>query len=154
VGQNQPTISDRIQALLAEYDACYQTRDRYVAVQWTIGSIFIAGALILLGGSFQIRIQTRLDLLNVLYVSVVSLVLVFIWFAYFQHVQPLIDQSYKRAKEIEDLLNYYFGAAWLQLQTRYLSQHPKGRGAIITICLLVLMLTAAVVRVILAVLAL
>jgi hypothetical protein len=150
VAQSQPTTSDRIRALLVEYDACYKTRDHYETVQWTIGSIFIAGSLILLGASFQIRIETITDRLGVLYISVVALVLFMIWFAYFEHVQPMINDSIKRAKEIEDWLNYSYGAGWLRLQTTYLSLHPKGRGRVITICLLVLMLTAVVVRVIFA----
>jgi hypothetical protein len=41
VAQNQPSTSDLIHALLAEYDTCYKTRDHYDRVVWTIGSIFI-----------------------------------------------------------------------------------------------------------------
>ena len=43
--QNTPRTSDPIQALLAEYDACYMTLDHFDSMQWTIGSIFIVGVL-------------------------------------------------------------------------------------------------------------
>jgi hypothetical protein len=149
VAQNQPTTSDRINALLEEYDACYQTRDHYLTLQWTIGSIFIAAALILLGASFQVNTQTTPNKVGVLFVSLMALFLFLIWFAYFQHVQPMIDESIKRAREIEDWLNYHYYRAPVILLQSYLSRHRKGRGKIITACLLILVLLAVVVRVIL-----
>lgn len=153
MAQNQPSsTSDLIHALMMEYDACYKTRDHYETVQYTLGSILLTGVLIILGGSFQIKIQTITDRLGVLFIGTVSIVLVVIWFVYIHHVQPIINDSIRRALDIETLVNYYCGGQrWLQLQT-ILHSHEHGTGKAITGSLFVLMLAAAIVRVILALL--
>jgi len=44
---------------LEEYRACYETRDHYDSVEWTIGSIFIAGALMEGGFVLVVRVTNR-----------------------------------------------------------------------------------------------
>jgi hypothetical protein len=56
--QNQVDLQDRIKALLEEYHDCHQTRDHYDSVRWTIGSIFIASGVLLLGGFVSNRTFT------------------------------------------------------------------------------------------------
>jgi uncharacterized membrane protein YdcZ (DUF606 family) len=152
VAQNQPNLRYRIDALLAEYEACYKTRDHYDSINWTIGSIFIASVLLLLGQSFQIKIQTFTDRVSVLLIALVSFLLVVIWFVYIQHVQPTINRSIERAREIENWL-YFYGITPSNDVTLQRRMNPKGgTGKAITTCLFALMLTAVIVRVILALL--
>jgi hypothetical protein len=150
VTQKPPSMTYPVDALLTEYSACYKTRDHYESMQWTIGSIFIVGALVILGGSFQIKIQSTIDRLGVLCISAVSLVLAIIWLAYLHNVQRYIRDSRRRALEIEGWLNHYYGRVWLQLQTGYLATYKPGTAKALTYSLFVLMLAAVVMRVILA----
>jgi len=150
VAQSQPSItSDVLNALLAEYEACYKTRDHYDSVEWTIGSIFIASSLFLLGVSFEIS-PTKITFVSVVSLCVVSLLLFGIWYAYVLHVEPYIIDSINRAREIETWVNQHYGAIWLQLQTVYLnpSKRKPGRGRAITYSLFGLILGTALVRII------
>jgi hypothetical protein len=148
VAQNQPSItSDVLHALMTEYDACFKAWDHYDSVEWTIGSIFIASSLFLLAVSFEVP-PTKISFVAVVSLCVVSLMLFGIWYAYVLHVEPYIKDSWNRAIQIETWINQQYGAVWLQLESRYLSKHNRGRGRAITYSLFGLILATAVARII------
>jgi hypothetical protein len=144
----QPDRKEVIDALLAEYNACHKTRDHYELIQWSIGSIFIASALLLLGVSFQIP---KVDANGVVFMGVVSMVLVTVWFAYHQHVDPYVQDSIDQALRIEQYLHTY-GVPAPNLQTR-LHARGKGTGRIITYTLYATILALAIIRIFLALVA-
>jgi len=71
-------------------------------MRWTIGSIFIAASLTLLG--ISLLESVALHPLQVLVMTSLSLALFFIWLAYSEHVEPWVKASLKRFYEIEEEL--------------------------------------------------
>jgi len=89
----------RIDAFLAEYQACHRNRNHYDSVRWTIGSIFMATSFTLFGISFMETIRNNFMEVNL--IAVFSILLTLIWYAYFQHVNLYIMTSFERFLEIE-----------------------------------------------------
>jgi hypothetical protein len=83
--------------------------------------------------------------------SMVSLLLFIIWFGYEEHVNPYVQDSIKRAQEIEKWINYLYGAEWMRLKTARLSQHRRGMGTVITCGAVIINMKSEFVRILIAI---
>jgi glucose uptake protein GlcU len=49
---------------IGEYQACHRNRNHYDSVEWTIGSIFIAVSLALIGFSFTLEFSREICIIG------------------------------------------------------------------------------------------
>jgi len=94
-------LKNKVDVLLAQYQACNATRDHYDSVRWIMGSIFIGASLAALSMSFTDHITA----VQVLFIAIFSIALLVIWIKYDDHVQPWIDTSLELAKKTENDLS-------------------------------------------------
>jgi hypothetical protein len=94
-----PISRDELRVLLAEYQACYQTRDHYDNERWIIGSIFIVTSLSLFGVSFVDPVARSVHAIGLLSIGALTIWLMFVY--YDQHTQPWINAAIFRSKVIE-----------------------------------------------------
>ncbi|MEM3448093.1 MAG: hypothetical protein QXP38_04320 [Nitrososphaerota archaeon] len=136
--------NDKISVLLAEYQAAHMNRDHYDSMRWTIGSIFIASSLTLLGISFLEPVAHYH--LQVLAITSFSCALFFVWLAYSQHVEPWVKASLKRLYEIEEELKVLGFDMRLHHSIR---EKRQIRGRWIRNFLIILVLSSCIVRLLL-----
>lgn len=89
----------QINIYLNEYQACHRNRDNYASIRWSVGSIFIAGSLTLVGLSFPLIQKAEL-----LALMVISFLLMVVWFLYNQKLTKYTLLSIFRMHEIEQEL--------------------------------------------------
>jgi hypothetical protein len=140
------TRAERIEVLLAEYQASYMNRDHYDSVRWLIGSIFIAASFTLLGASFLDPVAR--DIRAVGFLGIISIVLMLLWVLYDHRVSPWIRIALRRCAEIEDELRKLGFEIGLHSSIREYdkSHHRKSAGWYVAV-LLILVCVAWIFRV-------
>lgn len=132
---------ERLQILLAEYQACNMNRDHYDSVRWLIGSVFIGASLTAFGLS-----STYAEGPLVLIIALFSQSLVAIFIGYNDIVQAYIDLSLERCREIEIELRKFKAPV---LHSRIDKRTRKRRGRLLTKLLVGITTSAWILRILL-----
>jgi hypothetical protein len=91
--------------LLSAYQMCNANRDHYDSERWIIGSVFLGASV----AAFGISYLNSNSLLDVVAIALFSQLLFSIFVLYDQLVQPYVDISLARSREIEKTLDAEFG---------------------------------------------
>lgn len=154
IGRQEPTKpqatpaqvddSKKVDALLAEYEACHMNRDHYDSVRWTISSVLVGASL----ASFAISFLEPLcaSQTSVTQLSVFSVIIVCTALLYHLHIERYVRMSIERFWSVEEELDKFGLNVRLH---RTIRGRMGGIGKLTTLLLFGSLILAWVMRVVL-----
>ena len=98
--KDRSRAQDRIEILLNEYRACHMNRDNYTRIRWSVGSIFLAASIALIG--ISISQGEKIRDIEIISLMIISVFLFLVWHIYNNRILSIYTMmSIRRMHQIE-----------------------------------------------------